>query len=228
MSKKILCGIAPILVLVVCAVAPSMASAAIKGEYGTCSIGTPVESPPCGSGEKFTAFPLDTPVKAVSRSSGAFIIENESETKKLECGTASYEQTIENIETIQNEKLQVVGTSKGQLAFGECTPIALAGCTEINPKTNHEITGEIRGETVKKGKKVQITSESGFNMKCVVGGSEIELGDFSGRFEGTPDGPLLEFLKTKGIEGPFPIGNATITGTLKTETEAGKEPVVVG
>ena len=227
MSKKILCGIAPILVLVVCAVAPSMASAAIKGEYGTCSKGTPVENPPCLAGEKFTAFPLNTPVKAVSRSTGTFTIENGTGTRGIKCGTASYTQTIENIE---KEALQIVGTSKGQLTFGECKPINLAGCTEINPKTNHEITGEIWGDTVKKGKKVLISLGSGFGLTCVFGGSEINLGGFGGSFEGTASETLLEFLKAEGsLMGPLPLWEeATITGNLKTETEAGKEPVVVG
>ena len=229
MSKKILCGIAPILVLVVCAIAPSVASAAIKGEYGTCSKGTPVESPPCQAGEKFTAFPLNTPVKAVSTSTGPFTIIRIGRETGVECGTASYKQTIENIEKIQGEKLQTIGTSKGQLSFGECRPIQYSGCIEINPKTNHEITGEASAETVKKGKAVKISLGPGFGVSCVVPGGLSERGSFWGSFEGSLNGSELRFENAIGINGPELIEKATITGTfIKTETEAGKEAVVVG
>ena len=182
------------------------------------------------NGRRIHRAPLNTPVKAVSRSTGKFTIENNSGVRRLICGTTSYKQTIENIETILEGKSKVVGITKGQLTFGECVQQFSLGCTEINPKTNHEITGEMRGEIIKKGIENLFTLESGFNMKCVIGGYETELGSFDGRFWGTPVyGGALIFEKNPGIEGmPFAGENDNITGTFTTETEVGKARVAVG
>ena len=225
MSKKIICSIAPILVLVVFVVAPSVASATARA-YGTCipETGHPKEVP-CKTGEKFTAFFHYTPEKAVSKSSSAFVLETETTpTKGVECKTATYKQTIENIE---NEALEVVGTSKGQLAFGECSPINLGGCTEVNPKTNHEIIGEVSDQVVKNGKEVEVSLQSGFNLKCVIAEKEVEFGSFSGLVEGKIIGNKLEFAKVSGLNVPS-VGPGTITGAYATETETGKESVFVG
>lgn len=221
MFEKISYSILPILAMVAFVVMPSTASAS---EYGTCALGTPVAKPPCKAGEKFTAFPLGTPENVVSKSTGAFVLEDEAGFHGIECAGVSFKGVFENT---KNGAGEVDGVSRGQLSFKGCVPLKYAGCTEINPETNHEIVGEVNGEIVEEGKGVKITLQSGFNQRCAFDNEEEEnLGGMWGTIEGTVKSNTLIFKNAKGIKIFFD-DPAHITGTYETETEAGKKPVFI-
>ena len=223
MSKKILCSIAPLLVLAVLAIAPSIASAA--GEYGACAPGTREKGEPCALGEKFTAFPANTLENVVSKGvagSGKFIIEFTRYKTGVECETVSGKGSYENV--LKEGVLD--GTATGELTLVNCKPIEEldAGCTEINPKTSHDIVGEVTSEVLSESK-VEFFTKSGsqFDIKCMIAGSEVDVGGMSGQVKGKVERNKIVFEHAKGPESS--LGNTTFTGSFESETEVGKNPV---
>jgi hypothetical protein len=194
---------------VVASALPAMASASTK-EYG---VGSP-----------FKAFTVPTNVVSEKApGSGDFILENK-EKEGIDCSSFSDKGVFENKE---NAKKELIGKSIDNLTFDGCTPIKGlgVGCTEINPKTNHEITGEVSDEVISETK-VEITVLKGFNVKCVVAGSEVNLGEVTGTAKGTVKGNELSFKEAAGLK--FSGEASTITGTDATKTEVTKEAVLVG
>lgn len=188
----------------------SQASAATSGLYGT--------SP----GGIFTAFALGEQVMVVSHGTTPFVLLNEAGTKGITCELLLDQGLIHNGEV----GTEMVGLGTEELDYQGCTPIALAGCTKINLATSPGlINGIVNQTTVKKGKAVKVTVASGFNIKCLIGGTETELGNVTGSVEGTANGSLLEFTKAKGLT--FFTEKSTINGDNLTDTLGGV-PVVVG
>ncbi len=222
MKRFKIIGLCLVAVFAFSAAMASQASAAISGLYGTCSVGTPVESPPCAAGEKFTAFPFGQEEMVVSHGTTPFLLLNEAGTKGIKCTLLLDEGFIHNGEVSG----EMVGLGTEELDYQECKPISLAGCTNINLATSPGlINGIVSQTTVKKGKAVKVTTVSGFNIKCLIGGAETELGNVTGTVEGVPNGSLLEFTKAKGLT--FFTEKSNITGSNLTDTLGGV-PVVVG
>ena len=219
MSKKILLSIAPILVLAALAVAPSMAGAA---EYGTCAKGTPENKPPCLAGEKFTPFPAGTSEKIVIKKvpgSSPFFIENDSKSRGIRCETLSGKGTVENVEGR--------GVHREEWSFGGCTPKALAGCTEINPKTHQEIIGDVNGNILS-NKKIEVHIESGFDVRCLIAEKEGDFGSMYGTAESSIKHNELIFKETRGFNAPLGLPEeSNITGSYEMETEVGKATILV-
>jgi hypothetical protein len=220
MKRFKIIGLCLVAAFALSAIAASGASAAVEGLYGTCLPGTPVNNPPCGSGEHFTAFSGAEMV--LSHGTTTFVLINEKATEGVECTSLLDSGTYRNGE---NEKKEMLGLSTDTLAFGGCKPKTIPGCKEVNVKTNHEISGTITDETVKKGKAVKVTIASGFEIICAFEGAEFSLGKVKGSAEGAVNGDLLVFTAAKGLE--FFEEKANITGTNLTETLGGM-PVVVG
>ncbi len=198
------------------AVGATVTSGASANLYGTCLAGTPETKPPCGKGETFTPF-SEAGEMVVSHGTTTFLLLSETTPAKgIECQTLSDMGIYKNVADI--------GLSLDTLDFKTCTPINFSGCSEINPKTGHEITGSVNDEVETGGKKVAIKVEEGFNVKCVIAGEEVEFGGVTGKAVGTVSGDKLEFSKAKGLL--FFGNNSTITGTNLTETLNGM-PVVV-
>ncbi len=185
--------------------------------YGTCLAGTPETKPPCGAGETFTPF-SETGEMVVSHGTTPFLLLSKATpVKGIEC------KTLTDMGILRN--LGDVGLSADALTFQSCTPINLSGCTEINPKMNHEILGNITDEIGKNGKEIIITVGPGqFDVNCIIGGEELELGGVTGSTAGTVNGDKLEFSKAGTLE--FFHLPSTITGTDLSET-LGKMPVFV-
>ena len=219
MSKKILCSIAPILVLAALAVAPSIASA--RRAFGTESGGT------------FTAFPLNTPEAVVKKAAGNGKLVFETSVgipRGIECNAFSGKGTVENVVRLNSKgEEETVGINKEKLVFRECNPFAIvAGCREINPKTPREITGEVTGEVSKNGKKAELTfHEPGFQVSCLFEEHEEGryLGSITGMVKGTFIGDSVEFNKTESefSQKDFEIWTPALVGIYVTETEAGKK-----
>jgi len=197
------------------AVVASSASAA--GEYGTCLAGSPVNKPPCGAGEHFT--PFASPEMVASHGLTEFTLEN-TEKRGIKCGLLLDLGTFENVGG--------VGKSDDTLTFQNCTPIEElgTGCTEINPP-KHEIVGLVLDEVLSETKaevKIDAGTPTPFDVKCLVGGSLVDLGGVKGAAKGKVEGDKLVFTKAEGL---MFFGKAsTITGTNLTETLSGM-PVFV-
>ena len=205
-----------------CLVAAFVLSATMASEvsahlYGTCLTGTPVTKPPCGAGETFTPF-SESGEMVVSHGTTPFLILSEAApVKGIECKTLSDMGIFKNVGD--------VGLLTDELDFQSCTPINLSGCSEINPKMNHEILGNVTDEISKEGTEVMITVVPGqFNLKCVIAGEEVELGGFTGLTNGKIKGDKLEFSRAGGLT--FFGNKSTLTGTDLSET-LNKMPVFV-
>ena len=200
------------------ALSAAMASgASATNLYGTCLTGTPVTKPPCGAGEHFTPFSASGEM-VVSHGTTPFVLASvATPVKGIEC------KKLEDMGIFSN--MGENGFSTDELIFKECTPNNLSGCTEINPKMNHEILGSITDEVIEEGSEVMITVGPGqFNVKCVIAGEEVELGGVEGLTNGKIKGDTLVFSKSAGLK--FFGNNSTITGTDLNET-LNKMPVFV-
>ena len=209
-------GLCLTVVFVLGAIVASAASA--SGGYGTCTSesGHAAEGP-CAVNEKFSPF-SESGEMVVSHSTTSFLLLSETKPAKgIECKTLSDMGVFKNVGN--------VGESEDELDFQSCTPINLSGCTEINPKTSHEILGKILDEVSKEGTEVMLTVEPNqLNVKCIIAGEEVELGGVTGLTNGKVKGDKLEFSKSTGLT--FFANKSTITGTDLTET-LGKAPVFV-
>ncbi|MGO9322414.1 MAG: hypothetical protein ACLQBY_16655 [Solirubrobacteraceae bacterium] len=213
--KKLLISLAPLLAVVAFAVMPAMAQAETRS-YGTCATGTPETKPPCKTGEHFTPFAEGVRIPVVSTIVSAnFVLENEAETAGITC------TTFENAGFVWNTAGDI-GHSHLILVFDGCTGSGTLAtvCKAPNiPNGNGIIEGVVTDEVISETE-VEVTIESGFNVKC----GTTELGDVTGKVKGTvvaSKGYELEFVKAKGLL--FAGEKSTITGTDATETTSGKK-----
>jgi hypothetical protein len=218
--KKLILGAAPVLAVMAFAVMPAMAQAETK-EYGTCgATGTVKAVPPCKVGEEFfTPFKVATKVIDKKHGTKPLVLENKAKTADISCTTFSSAGTYENKEK--------VGHSTDKLTFDGCTGSgAFEGC-EVNPKTNHEITGEITDVVVTE-KTVKIEVVKGFDVIVVCSGIEKNLGEVTGSAVAKVEGDVSKFQNNpEEFNLVFAGEKSKIEGEAETVTEAGSKPVVI-
>ena len=224
MIKKLMLGLAPVLVVAAFAVMPAMASATTA--YGTCVNTTEAleEHPPCPVGEKtFTAFVNGTSHKVLTEKTfegGPFILK--APTGTIECKDLKDSGTVENV--------LGVGNSKETLIFNHCSLVAngcrvqtagagagvIVGNVTDKVKTETEVTVTVTGSIV--------IVFSGSPAGCPAPGTAVGTvtGSVVGKQEkGAND---LVFNKTAGLL--FNGEASELTGNDETYTETGK-PVVI-
>jgi hypothetical protein len=212
MSKKIYAALLPVLAVVAFAIVPSMASAATS--WGTCQEAA-TTSTNCPAGEKFNEFPEFEHIGIDTRMVGEkFVLENVAKTADIECFS------LENIGYDFN--IGKVGHSREILVFDSCKGSGLFKECSINSKTNHEIEGDVTNEVVA-ATEVKITLTTGFNVKCLKGGVEENLGEVTGSVTGkqTEKTNVLKFAKVAGLK--FAGEEATINGEVEAFTLQGKK-----
>lgn len=218
MSKKLYAALLPVLVVGAFTAMPAIASANTTA-YGTCVAekGHAKEGP-CKVEEKFVAFTEKREAVISKNHSASFVLENEEKTADITC------TVLEDVGKFWN--VGGVGHSHLIVVFEGCTGTgALKECS-INPKENHVIEGVVTDLVLAGGLTVEIKIESGFNVKCLKGGVEEELGNVTGSAVGSQaeGSAVLKFKEAKGLK--FLGKPSTITGEDETET-FGKKPVFI-
>jgi hypothetical protein len=224
--KKILMGLAPLLVVAAFAVMPAMASAANE-HYGVCEVGG-THSAECPEGEKaFVAFPELTPffIKTEKTfNSGPFILKAAGG-GVIECEGLINQGEVENVAGI--------GISYERLVFHHCFTIFETKKCKVNTAGSGVgvIVGLVTDEVIAGGLGVKITVVRGFAIRfsgvpagCPAAGTAV--GTVTGSATGTQarGSNDLVFSKTKG----FKLGaeETEITGNVETYTDGGR-PVVI-
>jgi hypothetical protein len=200
MIKKLMIGLAPLLVVAAFAVMPAMASAATL-EYGTCGTPGTTTSPPCGTGEHFTAFGNAThKVSVTSKKSGTapFVLVDEVTGEAITCTTFS------DTGKLWNEGGK--GHSEDKLVFDDCT-INANGCHVASTETGENIEGSVTNIVLKENAKKEYEVE----IKVVAPGFNIET---TGLPAGCPKG--VEVGKVTGTA----IGEQGLSSSVLTFTNA--------
>jgi hypothetical protein len=219
--RKLIWGLTPLLATAAFMVAPAVALAGTA--YGVCGATGTIFSPPCAAGASEFFAPSFLVTNITSKSTTSFALENTSG-EGIECK----ELTDKGSET----NIAGVGYSVGDmLRFKECMPKKGVGtnCTAINPPTR-EIEG-IVSDKVESETKVGVTIVSGFNVKCIVAGVERELGNIVNEkgiaVKGTATAKTNELIFNKAANLSFFGFSVTISGTDKTTTETGGQPIYI-
>jgi hypothetical protein len=199
---------APLLAVAASTIAPTAASAITS--YGTCNAGA--ASANCPGGLKFTEFPANEHVNMLGEKvSTKVILENVANKTDITCSGLESTGFLVNRTGVGNGTLLVNLTG--------CTSIGSVGgkCeanSELNLTTNHEIEGVIHTKVVAE-EKVELKIASGFNVKCVKGGFEVEVGNITGTVNGTQTSKtsVLSLAKTAGLT----VGGEAMTLSAEVE-----------
>jgi hypothetical protein len=211
--KKLMLGLAPLLLVAAFAAMPAMAQAETK-EYGTCEKGTPETKPPCAAGEKFVPFG-EKRVKVMSKNKAGsvFVLENEAKTADIECSKLQDAGFAWNIKKVGHDhEILVFEECKGSGALKEV-------CTAANINTSTGagiIEGVITSENISETE-TKITIESGFEIVCGTTSFGKVTGSATGKVEKSTN--VLKFSKATGLE--FNKEKSTITGEDELETQTG-------
>jgi hypothetical protein len=229
MIKKLMLGLAPLLVVAAFAVMPAMASAAHEA-YGTCELGGVEEHPPCPEGEKkFTAFVNGTSVKVLTEKTfegGPFILKDEKTKAVIECEDLKDSGTVENKEGIGNSKETLLFTRCFTLVETKKCRVNTAGAGRgviVANVTNKVLAGGLTVE-VKVTGSIVIVFSGPPPVGCPASGTAV--GTVTGSVTGTQARGAndLVFAAAKGLK--LGTDETELTGNDETYTETGK-PVVI-